>query len=69
MALPSLPSCWSHKHKHVEQQLSRIRQQHQILKNQWNEASGYFQKQTVKNNVRSSMFSENSYKKRYSLFM
>ena len=64
MALPSLPSCWSHKHKHMENQLSKIRQQHQRFREQWDDASGYFQQQNVNNHLQSSLMSENSFRKR-----
>ena len=51
----------------MEHQLSRIRQQHQRFRDQWDDASGYFQQQNVRNQVQSSLMSQNSFRKRYEI--
>lgn len=44
MALPTLPSNWSCRHKDLERQTKRIREQHQMYTDQWQEASDYYKR-------------------------
>nr|CAB3266871.1 trichoplein keratin filament-binding protein-like [Phallusia mammillata] len=63
MALPTLPSCWTHKHQHIEQQMSRMHQQHQIFRDQWNSAANYYKGQSVDTKIRNKLVSENALRK------
>ncbi|CAK8692167.1 unnamed protein product [Clavelina lepadiformis] len=63
MALPTIPSPWALKHQHVERQLSRIHEQHQKFRHQWDVVASYYKGQNMKNNIRGSLTSDASYRK------
>uniref|UniRef100_H2YXB5 Trichoplein keratin filament-binding protein n=1 Tax=Ciona savignyi TaxID=51511 RepID=H2YXB5_CIOSA len=63
MALPTLPSSWTHKHQHVEKQMMRMREQQKRFREQWENATNYYKDQTISNRIRTNLMSEGAYKK------
>ncbi|XP_078491651.1 trichoplein keratin filament-binding protein-like [Ciona intestinalis] len=63
MALPTLPSCWSHKHQHIEKQMARMHEQQQRFRDQWESATNYYKGQTETNRIRNALTSDAAYRK------
>ena len=69
MALPTLPSSWSNRYQDLERQTKRIREQHQMYTDQWQEASAYYKRNNNATTKRDRLFSAGTSQKSSDVYM